>query len=190
MPKVAVIVGSLSKGSQNRRFAQALAKLAKGRLDLELVEIGDLPLYDYELEADLPAAVKRYKAQVAGADAVLFVTPEYLRSIPAALKNALEWGARPYGTNSFAGKPAGIAGVTPGAIGTAVAQAQLRSIAPVLELIVLSQPELYIQLRQDHINDKGEFADDGMKKLLNGWVDKFADWIERVGVKQSLALAS
>jgi chromate reductase len=189
-PKVAVIVGSASKGSINRRFAEALGKLAKGRLDLSIVEVGDLPLYDYELEAELPAPVRRYKAEVEAADAVLFVTPEYLRSIPAVLKNALEWGARPYGHNSFGGRPAGIVGATPGAIGTAVAQAQLRSIAPVLELIVLSQPEIYIQLRADHIRENGEFADEAMKKLLNGWIDKFATWVARVGVKQTLALAS
>jgi chromate reductase len=191
MAKVAVIVGSISKSSINRKFAQGLTKLAKGRLDLSIVEIGDLPLYDYELEADLPVSVRRFKHEVEAADAVLFVTPEYLRAIPAALKNALEWGARPYGQNSFADKPAGIVGVTPGAIGTAVAQAQLRSIAPVLELAVLSQPEIYIQLRADHIRDTGEFADDGMKKLLNGYIDKFATWIGRVGVKKpNLALAS
>lgn len=190
MPKVAVIVGSLSKGSINRRFAQALAKLARGRLDLEVVEIADLPLYDYEREAPLPAAVARYKQAVASADAVLFVTPEYLRSIPAALKNALEWGARPYGTNSFSGKPAGIAGVTPGAIGTAVAQSHLRSIAPVLELAVMAQPELYIQLRADHIREDGAFADEGMAKLLNGWVDKFADWVARFAERPALAKAS
>jgi chromate reductase len=189
MPKVAVIVGSLSKGSINRRFAEALAKLAKPKLDLEIVEIGDLPLYDYERETPQPAAVARFKQEVAGADAVLFVTPEYLRTIPAALKNALEWGARPYGQNSFGGKPAGIAGVTPGSIGTAVAQSHLRSIAVVLDLIVLSQPELYIQLRQDHIRENGEFADEGMRKLLQGWVDRFAAFIDQVGVKQNLALA-
>lgn len=141
-PNVAVIVGSVSKGSINRQFAQALGKLANGRLNLSIVEIGDLPLYDRELEAPLPASVRRFKDEVAAADAVLFVTPEYLRTIPAALKNSLEWGARPYGHNSFAGKPAGIVGVTPGAIGTAVAQSHLRSIAPVLELAVLSQPEI------------------------------------------------
>jgi chromate reductase len=190
MPKVAVVIGSLSKSSINRQFAQALAKLARPALDLSIVEIGDLPLYDRELEADLPASVKRFKAEIAAADAVVFVTPEYLRSIPAALKNALEWGARPYGQNSFAGKPAGIVGVTPGAIGTAVAQAHLRSIAPVLELIGLSQPEIYIQLRADHITEKGEFADEGMRKLLTGWVAKFADWIDRVGERPALAKAS
>lgn len=190
MPKVAVIVGSLSKNSINRRFAEALAKLARPKLDLEIVEIGDLPLYDYEREAPLPAAVARYKQAVASADAVLFVTPEYLRTIPAALKNAIEWGARPYGTNSFAGKPASIAGVTPGAIGTAVAQSHLRSIATVLETVLLSQPELYIQLRQDHIREDGEFADEGMRKLLNGWIAAFANWIDRVGERPALAKAS
>jgi chromate reductase, NAD(P)H dehydrogenase (quinone) len=187
--KVAVIVGSVSKGSMNRKFADALARLAKGRLDLTLVEIGDLPLYDYELEAELPAAVKRFKAEVEAADAVLFVTPEYLRSIPAALKNALEWGARPYGHNSFAGKPAGIVGATPGAIGTAVAQSHLRSIAPVLEIALIAQPEIYLTLRPGQIDENGEITDDGLRALLQGWVEKFADWIARLEQKPALRLA-
>ena len=189
-PKVAVVVGSLSKGSLNRKFVQALARLARPTLDLQLVEIGDLPLYDYEREADLPLPVARFKRDIEASDAVLLVTPEYLRSIPAALKNALEWGARPYGKTSWAGKPAAIAGVTPGAIGTAVAQSHLRSIATVLELIVISQPELYVQIKPDTFNANGDIADPALKALLTKFVDVFAAWIARQNHQTLLAAAN
>ena len=176
-PKVAVVVGSLSASSQNRAFAQALAKLVRPKLDLQMVEIGDLPLYNYELEAELPASVQRFKREVEGAEAVLFVTPEYLRSIPAALKNALEWGARPYGKNSFAGKAGAIIGATPGAIGTAVAQSHLRSIATILEVALISQPEIYLTLKPGLIDENGVITDESTRTLLLKWADKFTAWI-------------
>ena len=189
-PKVAVVVGSVSQSSVNRKFAQAFAKLAAAKLDLQLVEIGDLPLYDHDLEANLPTPVVRFKREIEAADAVLLVTPEYLRTIPAALKNALEWGARPWGKTSWAGKPAAIAGVTPGAIGTAVAQSHLRSIATVLELIVISQPELYIQLKPDAIDANGEIADPALNELLTKFVDVFSAWIARQNHQPLLAAAN
>jgi chromate reductase len=189
-PKVAVVVGSLSKGSLNRKFAQALARLARPKLDLQLVEIGDLPLYDYELEAALPLPVARFKRDIEASDAVLFVTPEYLRSIPAALKNAVEWGARPWGKTSWAGKPAAIAGASMGAVGTAVAQSQLRSIASVLELVVISQPELYLQLKPESFDANGDIADPALKTLLTKFVDVFADWIARQNHQPLLAAAN
>lgn len=179
-PTVAVIVGSLSKGSINRKFAEAIGRLARGKLDFRFVEIADLPLYDYELEADLPAPVKRFKAEIEAADAVLFVTPEYLRSIPAALKNALEWGARPWGQISFAGKPGAIIGTTPGAIGTAVAQSQLRSVATVLDVALLVQPEIYFQWKPDTLDQNGEFSDEAARKLIHGWIGRFSTWIARL----------
>lgn len=190
LPTVAVIVGSLSKGSINRKFAEAVGRLARGKLNFRFIEIGALPLYDYELEAALPASVAAFKAQVAEADAVLFATPEYLRTIPAALKNALEWGARPYGQNSFAGKPAAIIGTTPGAIGTAVAQGELRSIATVLDVALLVQPEIYFQWRPDTLDQNGEFADEAARKLLHSWVDRFTHWIARLRAPVQLAQAS
>ncbi|HWA00511.1 MAG TPA: NAD(P)H-dependent oxidoreductase [Caulobacterales bacterium] len=189
-PRVAVVVGSLSHGSINRKLALAWAKLAAPKLDFKIVEIGGLPLYDRELESPLPAAVAHFKQEIASADAVLFLTPEYLRTIPAALKNALEWGARPYGTNVWAGKPAAIAGATPGAIGTAVAQSHLRSIATILELIVISQPELYLQLKADAIDASGEIVDEALKDLLARFDDVFAAWIERQSHQTLLAAAN
>ena len=110
--KVAVVVGSLRKGSVNRQFAEALAKIARPKLDLQIVEIGDLPLYDQDLEAELPATVQRFKQQIESSDAVLFITPEFNRTFSAAIKNAIEWGSRPWGRNSCAGKPTAIAGAS------------------------------------------------------------------------------
>lgn len=189
IPTVAVIVGSLANGT-NRKFADALAKLAAGRLDFRFVEIGDLPLYNYELEADFPAAAARLKAAVESADAVLFVTPEYLRSIPAALKNAIEWGARPWGKNSWEGKPASIVGATPGAIGTAVAQTELRAILSHLGAALHTRPEVYFQVKPETYGDDGAFADAGALHLLNTWIDSFATWIARLNQPANLARAS
>ncbi|MBS0383786.1 MAG: NAD(P)H-dependent oxidoreductase [Proteobacteria bacterium] len=186
MTKVAVIVGSLKKTSLNRQFALALAKLARPKLDLKIVEISDLPFYSEDAEKETSAAVIRFKSEIEGADAVMFITPEYLRSIPGVLKNAIEWGARPYGRNSFAGKPGAIAGVTPGAIGTAVAQSQLRSIAPVLDIALISQPELYLSLKPGQINENGEVVDEALKSLLQTFVDRFAAWIDRLQQKPAL----
>lgn len=177
--KVAVIVGSLRKGSVNRQFAGALAKLARPRLDLQFVEIGDLPLYDQDLEAELPAQVQRFKREIEAADAILFVTPEYNRTFSAALKNAIEWGSRPWGKNSWAGKPGAIVGATLGAVGTAAAQSQLRSVASVLGIALLVQPEIYLNFREGQIVD-GEIAEDGLRKLLTDWASTFADWIARL----------
>ncbi|MGQ0533512.1 MAG: NADPH-dependent FMN reductase [Caulobacteraceae bacterium] len=177
--KVAVVVGSLRKGSVNRQFAQALAKLARPRLDLHVVEIGDLPPYDQDLEAELPAAVVRFKHQIESADAVLFVTPEYNRTFSAALKNAIEWGSRPWGRTSWAGKPGAIIGATLGTVGTAAAQSQLRSVVSAVGMALIAQPEIYLNFREGLIVD-GEIADESFRGVLNDWVEKFADWIARL----------
>ncbi|HYD88335.1 MAG TPA: NAD(P)H-dependent oxidoreductase [Vitreimonas sp.] len=177
--KVAVIVGSLRKGSVNRQFAEALTKLARPKLDMQIVEIGELPLYDQDREAELPAAVVRFKQQIESADAVLFVTPEYNRTFSAALKNAIEWGSRPWGKNSWAGKPGAIVGATIGTVGTAAAQSQLRSVASVLGVSVMAQPEIYLNFRDDTLKD-GAIADEGLHKLLQDWTHAFGDWIARV----------
>jgi len=176
--KVAVIVGSLRKASVNRQFAQALAKLTRPRLDLQIVEIGDLPLYDQDLEAELPAAVVRFKHQIETADAVLFVTPEFNRSFSAALKNAIEWGSRPWGKTSWAGKPAAIVGATLGAVGTAAAQSQLRSVVSAVGMALSAQPEIYLNYREGLIQE-GEITDESFVVVLKDWAEKFADWIAR-----------
>lgn len=177
--KVAVIVGSLRKGSVNRLFAQALAKVARPKLDLQIVEISDLPLYDQDLEGELPAAVVRFKSQIEAADAVLFVTPEFNRSFTAALKNAIEWGSRPWGKTSWAGKPGAIVGATLGTVGTAAAQSQLRSVVSHVGVALLSQPEVYLNYRDGLIVD-GQITDPSFVSALEDWTSKFADWIARL----------
>ncbi len=177
--KVAVIVGSLRKGSVNHVFADALAKLARPRLDLQIVEIGDLPLYNQDLEGELPPAVQRFKREIEAADAVLFVTPEFNRTFSAAIKNAIEWGSRPWGKNSWAGKPGAIVGATLGAVGTAAAQSQLRSVASAIGVALTAQPEIYLNYRDGLIVD-GEVTDESFKKLLLDWTGNFADWVARL----------
>jgi chromate reductase len=177
--KVAVIVGSLRKGSVNRQFADALAKLARPKLELRIVEIGDLPLYDQDLEAELPASVQRFKQQIESSDAVLFVTPEFNRSFSAAIKNAIEWGSRTWGRNSWAGKPSAIVGATLGAVGTAAAQSQLRSVVSAVGTALTAQPEIYLNFHEGLIAD-GEITDENFVGLLKDWTEKFADWIARL----------
>jgi chromate reductase len=186
MTKVAVIVGSLKKTSLNLAFAKALAKLAHPKLELKIVEIGDLPFFSEDLETPLPASVVRFKGEIEAADAVLFVTPEYFRSIPGVLKNAIEWGGRPYGKSSWVGKPGAVAGVSPGAIGTAVAQSQLRSIASVLDIALISQPELYLSLKPGQTNENGEIADEALKSLLQSFINRFSAWIGRLEQKPAI----
>lgn len=179
MTKVAVIVGSLRKGSFNRQLAEALTKLAAPRLELEIVEIGDLPLYNQDDEGELPAPVARFKGQIEAADAVLFVTPEFNRSFSAAIKNAIEWGSRPWGKNSWMGKPGAIVGATPGAVGTAAGQSQLRNVAQAIGIALMVHPEIYLSYRESQFSGPN-VTDDGLAQLLNGWVDSFADWIKRL----------
>lgn len=177
--KVAVIVGSLRKDSVNRQFAEALGRLARPKLDFRFVEIGGLPLYNQDLEAELPAPVQRFKREIEAADAVLFVTPEFNRSFSAALKNAIEWGSRPWGKTSWAGKPGAIVGATLGAVGTAAAQSQLRSVASAVGVALSVQPEIYLNFRDGLIVD-GEITDENFVGLLTDWVEKFSDWIARL----------
>ncbi len=181
MVKVAVIVGSLRGKSINRRLALALKKLARRNgLDLSLVDLADLPHYNQDLWDDPPAAVTQLKGAVEAADAVIFVTPEYNRAIPGIMKDAVDWGSRPYGKNSWAGKPAAVIGATPGKVGTAVAQAGLRAMLLVLDLAVMGQPEAYIQLATDTIDDNHTVTDVSVRTFLEKWLAAFADWIGKV----------
>jgi chromate reductase len=179
MHKVAVIVGSLRKDSYNLKFAKALEKLAAGKLAFDFLSIGDLPLFNQDMEADMPDVVTAFKKKIEAADGLLFVTPEYNRGLPGVLKNAIDWGSRPYGKNSWAGKPAAICGTSPGAIGTAVAQAQLRSMTGFLDMTVMGQPEVYFSWKDGVIAADGTVTDDRTKGFLQGFVDKLAGWVER-----------
>jgi len=179
MSKIAVIVGSLRRESINRKLAEALAKLAGPKLEFSYVKIDDLPLFNQDLEPNPPAAVTRIKAQIEAADGVLIVTPEYNRSIPGVLKNAIDWASRPYGKNSFNGKPTAGIGASGGAIGTAAAQQHLRSILAYLHVTLMGQPEGYIQFKQGLVDDQHNVTDESVRKFLQSYVDAFTAWVER-----------
>ncbi len=182
--KVAVIVGSNRRDSINKRLAQALAKLGAGKADFSVAQIDDLPLYNQDHETDLPRPVVRFKAELAAADAVLFVTPEHSRSIPAVLKNAIDWGARPWGQNSWTGKVAAVTGASPGAISTALAQQHLRQILGA-QGVLLSGGEAYIQFKDGLIDSDDNVADEGTRGFLQGFVDQFLALVPRVGAAQA-----
>lgn len=179
MFKVAVFVGSGRESSSNMKLARALERLSAGRLEFSFVDITSLPFYDDTLWNDPPAEVIRLKSEIAQADAVLFVTPEYNRSIPGILKNAIDWPSRPFGESVWTDKPGAIAGATSGVSGTAAAQAHLRSILPVVGVALMGRPEIYFQSRPGAIDDEFNFTDERMKTNLNIWVDQFVQWIGR-----------
>ena len=179
--KIAVVVGSIRKESINRKLAKALIKLAPKDLECELVRIDDLPVFNQDHDQDPPQQVARVKAQIVAADAILFVTPEHNRSLPTALKNVLDWVSRPYGKNLWAGKPAGVAGASVGAVGTAVAQAHLRAVLGYLDVPTLGQPEVYVQFTKDLIDDDGNVSNDGTRTFLQSFVDRYAAWIAKLG---------
>jgi chromate reductase len=187
MQKIAVLVGSLRQQSANLRFAKALEKLADSRLQFTYPEIGDLPLYNDDLWAAPPASVIRLKREIEDADAVLFVTPEYLRNIPSVLSNAIFWAARPYGQNSFADKPGAIVGTSPGVIGSAVAQSHLRAMIPGIEVILMGQPEVYFQSKAGLIDDEFNITEESARTFLAGWVNKFENWVERHSAARAMA---
>lgn len=182
MPKsVALIIGSLRKDSINRKLAKALEKLAEGRLSFHELHIGDLPHYNEELWANLPEPVARLKDRIEHSDAVLAVTPEYNRSYPGVIKNALDWASRPYGDNSWSGKPAAVTGASPGAIGAAVAQAHLKSDMLNLNMVMMHQPEAYIQWKPEAFAADGTISDESLRKFLGAYVDAFVAFIEKHG---------
>jgi chromate reductase, NAD(P)H dehydrogenase (quinone) len=175
--KVGYLIGSLAAGSINRKLAKALARLAPPELTMSEISFKDLPLYSYDYDADYPPAGIAFKAAIA---AVLFVTPEYNRSIPGGLKNAIDWASRPYGTNSFAHKPSAVIGTSPGAIGTAVAQQTLRSVLGFCNSPQMNAPEAYIHFTPGLITDDGEVTDDGTAEFLRNFMEEFHIFIARV----------
>ncbi|MEL1264188.1 NADPH-dependent FMN reductase [Pseudoxanthomonas putridarboris] len=177
IPRIGIIVGSLRQGSFNRQLANAVAKLAGDRFAFGFIDIGDLPLYDQDDDADFPAAGLRFKQQVEECDALLFVTPEYNRSIPGVLKNAIDIGTRPGGSNSFAGKRGAIIGTSPGAHGTVSSQQHLRNVLAAVDVAVLPQPEIAVQFREGQIDADGEVADERLHKRLLLFLDRFEAWL-------------
>jgi len=178
-PCIAVIVGSNRRDSINRKLAHALARLGADKFDASFVRIDDLPMFNQDLEGNLPAEVVRFKNEIGAADGVLMVTPEHDRSIPAVLKNAVDWGARPYGKNSWAGKPAFITGTSPGAIGSALAQQHLRSVMIGLGMILLGG-EAYVTFKPNLVDEQGNIADESTQKFLQGFINRFASLVGRL----------
>lgn len=177
--KVAVLVGSLRKQSFSRRIALALAELGRGKLDFEIVEIAEVSLFNQDLEANPPAEWVALRSRIKAADAVLFVTPEYNRSVPGVLKNAIDVASRPYGQSVFDGKPAGVISNSPGAIGGFGAHHHLRQSLTFLNMPVLQQPEMYLNNVGKWFDDNGALTDENAKGLLAKFVDAFAEWIEK-----------
>lgn len=190
MKNVAVLLGSLSEKSINKALAKAIEKLAQERLKFDFLDIGSLPFYNNDLWDNPPASVIDLKHRVAAADGVLIVMPEFNRSFPAVIKNALDWGSRPYGQNSWTGKPLAIAGASPGGIGTAAGQNQLRATMPLLGFVVMGQPEVYFQFTPGIIDEHFEVTNDQSREFLAGFADKFADWIDRHGEQTELRVAA
>lgn len=175
---VAVLVASLREGSINRKLAHQLEKLAEGRLRFDYVDL-NLPLYDEDLWADTPALVLRLKQQVAAADGVLILSPEYNRTYPGVLANAFDWGSRPYGQGVWAGKPVAFGGATMGSTGTAAAQQHVRTAVSNLRMLPMPAAELYIAWTKDRFDEAGTVIADDTRKVMKDFVDGFATWIER-----------
>ena len=174
---VALLVGSLRKGSLNRMTARALQRLAPAGLALDIVEIGQLPLYDQDLDADPPQSWTDFRQRIKAADAVLFVTPEYNRSVPAALKNAIDVGSRPYGASAWDGKPGAVISVSPGAIGGFGANHHLRQSLVFLNVPVMQQPEAYLGGAADSFDEQGE-PNERTAKFLTRFITAYAKWVE------------
>jgi chromate reductase len=178
--KVGYFIGSLATASINRTLSKALIRLAPSELEFSEIPIGDLPLYSHDYDADYPPEGRALKDAIAAVDAVLFVTPEYNRSIPGALKNAIDWASRPWGQNSFAHKPSAVIGASPGAIGTAVAQQNLRSVLSFCNSPQMNAPEAYIQFSPGLFTDDGEVTDPTTAQFLQDFMTAFETFIERV----------
>ena len=177
--RIAVVVGSIRKDSINRKLALALAGMAPSDFALEDVRIDDLPLYNQDHDATPSEQAKRLKSHISGAQGVLFVTPEYNRSFPGVLKNAIDHASRPYGQSAWAGKPAGVIGASGGAIGTALAQQHLRNVLAYLDMPTLGQTEAFVQFKDGLVDAQGKVTVEATAKFLQAWIDKYVAWVKR-----------
>lgn len=177
--QIALVVGSLRRDSFNRQLANALVALAPPELSFKHLEIDDLPLYNQDDDSTPAEPVKRLKAEITASQGVLFVTPEYNRSIPGVLKNALDHASRPYGQSVWAGKPAGVVGASVGATGTSMAQQHLRTILAYLDMPTLGQPEVFIHVKEGLFDAEGNIANADSKAFLQGWVDRYVAWVKK-----------
>lgn len=175
--KIGMIIGSLRKDSFNKKLAHALIKLAPADFDCKIIDISDLPLYNQDDDNNQAPAVQRFKKEISAMNGIIFVTPEYNRSIPGVLKNALDNASRPYGQSAWAKKAAGVIGLSIGAMGTALAQQHLRNILAYLDMPIMGQPEAFIQNKEDLFDAAGNIGP-ASKDFLQKWIDSFHDWVK------------
>lgn len=187
--KLGIVVGSNRRDSINRKLAEALVKLGAGAFDANFIQIDDLPMYNQDNEQPVPSTVARFKSEVEGSDALLFVTPEHSRSIPAVLKNAIDWGARPWGKTSWPGKPAAVLGTSGGVISTAVAQQHLKAMLSALGLHIVGG-EAYVQFKPEMIDAEANVPDETVRGFLKGFMDRFADFAGRFGAARKKQAAA
>lgn len=176
---IAVIVGSLRRDSINRKLADALVKLGPAEFTFKRLEIGDLPLYNQDDDASQAASVIRLKGEVKASSGLIFVTPEYNRSLPGVLKNALDNASRPYGQSAWAGKPAGVLGASVGTIGSALAQQHLRNVLAYLDAPTMGQPEVFLQVKEGFFDEGGNLTSPETVAFLQGWMDRYVSWVKR-----------
>jgi chromate reductase len=177
---IGYLVGSLASGSINRILSKALIRLAPEELEFTEIPIRSLPLYSPDFDADYPPEGRALKEAIEAADGILFISPEYNRSIPGALKNAIDWGSRPWGTNSFARKPTGIVGASPGGIGTAVMQSSMRSVLSFLDAPQLNSPEAYVRFDPEVFSAEGEVGNSDTEDFLRHYMEEYAAFVARV----------
>jgi chromate reductase len=176
--RIVVVVGSLRRDSINRKLAKALVKLAPSDFSFEFLNIDDLPIYNQDDDANQAASVKRLKGEITAAKGLLFVTPEYNRSIPGVLKNAIDNASRPYGQNAWAGKPAGVLGASIGQIGSALAQQHLRNVLAYLDVPTLGQPEVFLHVKDGFFDEAGDITNTGTIKVLQEWMNRYVAWVK------------
>jgi chromate reductase, NAD(P)H dehydrogenase (quinone) len=176
---IAVVVGSLRRDSFNRQLAKALISLAPSDFSFEFLDIGSLPLYSQDYDDDFPEVARNFKQRIQAASGLLFVTPEYNRSMPGVLKNALDWGSRPWGHSVWGGKPGAVIGTSPGATGTALSQQHLRNVLAYLDVHTLGQPEMFIKHTAGQIDENGTITNDDTRKFLQKFVDRYVEWVKR-----------
>jgi chromate reductase len=177
--RIALVIGSLRRDSYNRKLADAVKKLAPPEFSFQELRIDDLPLYNQDDDTDPPAAARRLKREIAAAHAVVFVTPEYNRSVPGLLKNAIDHASRPYGENAWAGKPAGVLGASIGAPGTSMAQQHLRNMLAYLDMPTLGQPEVFLHVTEGFFDRNGDIARPDTRQFLQGWMDAYVAWVKK-----------